>query len=121
MGLEKFKYDPLTGVQELFDYDEDKDIAVIHSMQDVEGLLKDTHEIRLAGTGDKIIDHETGEKSFLKLYCKVDPITILELRKKGIDFYQIEKDEKQRKAFFREMETNYKPLKCTDKVMWRPK
>lgn len=119
MGFEKFKYDPLTGVQELFDYDEEKDLVVSRSVTDVEGLLKYTHAMRTTGAADNIKGKT--EKANFQLYCKVDPVTILALRKKGIDFNLIEKDEKHRKAFFREMETTYKPLKCTDKVMWKPK
>ena len=107
------EYDPLTGVRRLFDYDEMTGQAWIRTETDVEPLLNQAQADRNTRTYDGGI-----KKGFLK-YCEIDPVTQLELRKKGIDIYS--KDPVMIRRMFQEIETNYPKLKSTNKVMWRPK
>jgi hypothetical protein len=108
-----FDFDPVTGVRYDFAYNEDTGDALIHRSADVEGLLRATHEARATGSADK-----NWKRDMPTLYAEIDPITITALLKKGIDIFNL-KTPAQQKAFFKEIETNYPMLKCTEKKAFR--
>jgi hypothetical protein len=104
--MDLFDYDPLTGVAEYFDYDRENDVAVIRTVQDVDGFLDEMKRRRQ--------DAELTRKGIKQgwwHYASIPSVVILQLRAKGIDVYN--KD--HAKAVFREINENYPYLKTTDK------
>jgi hypothetical protein len=106
---EFFSFDPVTGITDTWDYNEQTGDAVVHRSADVEGLLKATADARLSGAADK-----HWKNDMPSLYAEIDPITQVELLKKGIDIFKLN-DPTMRKRFFYEIEINYPLLKTTNK------
>lgn len=102
---EFFDYDPYTGLQKLFDYEDDTSKVRIHSRQDVQPLL----DYATAARNERIFE---GHREF-QLACKIPPVVQIELRNKGIDIYS--KDPTMIRRMFREIEANYPRLKTIDK------
>lgn len=102
---EFFDYDPLTGVRHDYEYDAETGNATIHTSQDVSALL-DYNKIL---ANDSLTDK--GIKENWWLYAKVPPVVILQMRKKGIDFYN--RDHFQR--VLQEINSFYPALKVTQK------
>ena len=100
-----FDYDPNTGVQDFFAFDEINGVARIKSVQDVEPLLNRQKLYRDEGLKDR------GIKSGLWHYASIPTTVAMELRNKGIDIFN--KD--HQKAMFKEINTNYPHLKATVK------
>ncbi len=114
MAFEKFSYDPLTGVTTLFDYDEEKGMAIFRREEDVSGLLKVAAETRANGVTTYIGTND--EQWFPQA---IIPATVMaELLKKGIDVGRMEG--KDASSLAREIEKNYPQLKMTDKKLWLP-
>lgn len=105
---EFFSYDPMTGVQKFFDYEEDTNLVRIHSQQDVEPLIRRTQGLANVGGTDH------GIKQDFWLYAQLPPVVILELRKKGIDIYS--KDPTMIRRMFDEINANYPKFKTTHKT-----
>jgi hypothetical protein len=103
---EFFSYDPLLGVEKLWDYDEMEGKAYFRDQQDVEPLLSRNMEAR----NTRIYDG----KQELRFYCAMPPIVQIELKNKGIDIYS--KDPEMIKRMFAEINANYPYLKVTDMV-----
>lgn len=100
-----FDYDPYNKITHYFDFDEETNNSIITSVCDVEPLLNVTKAIRNDGLTDK------GIKEGWWLYAKVPAIVIMQMRQKGIDFYN--KDHEKR--VLEEINTNYPYLKVTEK------
>lgn len=114
MAFEFFSYDPLTGVRTLFDFDEEKNLAIFHREEDIEGVLKVTAEARRNGVSSYANQRE--EKWFPQA---IIPATVMaEMMKKGIDVSSLEGKDAARVA--QEVEQNYPYLKTTDKKIWLP-
>ena len=103
-------YDELTG---LAYYTEDDDgRTILRSEQDCAAVLKETMERRNSGSGDnKIAGH-------MNHYAEIPNGVALELLKKGINIWNLRREEFPR--FAQEIETNYPHLKVTNKKAWRP-
>lgn len=112
MAFEFFSYDPLTGVRTLFDYDDDKDLAVFRREQDVSGVLKYTHEMRTSGKTREMLKQD----EYFCLHSMIPAMVEVELLKKGLSLSRPD----DLPAIAREIETNYPDLKCTDLKLWRP-
>ena len=115
MAFEFFDYDPLTGVRTLFDYDEEKDLAIFRREEDVEGILKVAAETRRRGPGSYVNtpDEQWWPQALI-------PATVMaELLKKGIDVAAMEGRDATRLA--KEIEQNYPNLKLTDKKIYIPR
>ena len=100
-----FEYDPLTGMRTDFEYNPDTGEATFNQTQDVTALL----EFNKILANDSMTDK--GIKEGWWLYAKVPPIVILQMRKKGIDFYN--RDHFQR--VMQEINSFYPALKVTQK------
>lgn len=102
-----FDFDPLTGVQELYAYDHEKDRALIHSQIDMEPLIERNKRLANEGATDK------PSKEGWNHYATITPIQQLEMKKEGINPYPRSPDEWR--AFFRWI--NARPyLKTTHKT-----
>jgi hypothetical protein len=113
MAFEFFSYDPLTGVRTLFDYDEEKDVAIFRREEDISGLLKVAAETRANQPTSYV--GASDEQWFPQA---IIPSTVMaELLKKGIDVSNMEG--KDATALAREIEQNYPYLKLTDKKIYR--
>jgi hypothetical protein len=114
MAFETFSYDPLSGVTTLFDYDEEKDLAVFRRVEDISGVLKVAAETRRNGVTSYI--NQGDEQWFPQA---IIPATVMaELLKQGIDVTQLEG--KDASALSRVIEKDYPALKLTDKRIWLP-
>lgn len=103
-----FDYDPVKGVTEYFDYDEESETAKITYVQDIQPLLDWCKTNR--NDGD-VWKH--GVKESWALYAKIPAVVQIELRKKGIDINNPNHSE----AVFKEINQNYPYLKCTAKTV----
>lgn len=112
MAFENYSYDPLTGIRTLFDYDEEKDMAVFRREQDVEGVLKYAAECRRQETTKKMLKRD----DYFCLHSTIPALVEVELLKKGLSLSR----EEDLPKISREIETNYQYLKCTDLKLWRP-
>jgi hypothetical protein len=106
-------YDPNSGLS--YYHAEEDGKTIIHSMQDVEPVLKRAEQKRHMGLSDKGI----GGDGHMKEYCYLPMSIMLELKKKGINMMNPSPGDWKR--FFYEIETNYPMLKTTEKKGWRPK
>ncbi len=114
MAFEAFSYDPLTGVRTLFDYDEEKDLAIFRREEDVSGILKVAAETRANGPTSYL-----GSKDEKWFPQAIIPATVMcELLKKGIDVASMEG--KDATAVARVIEQSYPDLKLTNKRIWLP-
>lgn len=114
MAFEEFSYDPITGIRTLFDYDDEKDLAVFRREEDVTAVLKIAAEARAKGVGSYL--GQSDEKWFPQA---IIPATVMaEMMKKGIDVCGMEG--KDAIAVAKEVEQNYSHLKLTDKRIWLP-
>jgi hypothetical protein len=111
MALSQFDYDPLTGVEILWDYDEESGSAVFHKQQDVEPLLEWAKANRIAKKDDEMMKRD----EYFCLFASIPATVEMELLKKGIN---IEKCDT--KTLVQEIETNYPYLKHTERKLWRP-
>ncbi len=114
MAFEFFSYDPLTGVRTLYDYDEEKDMAIFRREEDISGLLKAAAETRARGPTSYI--NTSDEKWFPQAF--ISATMMADMLKKGIDVSRLEG--KDATIVAREIETNYPSMKLTDKKIWRP-
>lgn len=112
MAFEKFSYDPLTGVTTYFDYDDDTGTAIFRREMDVQPLLDHLANVRAAAPKSYI---NTPDEQW-QLQAQIDPMTMVELMKKGYDFNNPD----HATPIAREIELNYPYLKATDKKIWRP-
>lgn len=113
---EFLQFDPVTGLSDSWDYNEMTGDIVIHRETDVEPLLKAMAETRATGSADKNF-----KRDMPVAYAFIDPVTELELMKKGIDIHRLGHPQGPTfKAFAKEIETNYPHLKATEKKAWRP-
>ena len=112
MAFEVFSYDPLTGVRTLFDYDDDTDTAIFRREQDIEPLLN--HAARMRANAPKSVLGRPDEEWMLE--AMIPNVVQMDLLKKGLDLGNPDHAE----AIAREIEVNYKYLKCTDLKIWRP-
>lgn len=97
--MEFFDYDPHSGTTDYFEMDSEGMIR-IRSEQDVGPLLDLNASLRNEG-----IKNIKG--SWLRHYATVPMTVILELRQKGVDFYNPDHS----KRVFQEIESNYPYLK----------
>jgi hypothetical protein len=103
--MEVFDVDPLRGITRYFDYEEDTGLARIHTVQDVEPLLKYTAEVRAT----RAADDKLRDDDYMCQYAMI-PVTVqLELMKKGINIFNPE----HTKKLVQEIEANYPYLKTT--------
>ena len=100
-------YDPYTGTNKYFDWDETTNTALIHTVQDVEPFLKQAMEKANTGATDG------GIKRDFWHYAEIPAVVQLELRKKGIDIYS--QDPAMIRKMFAEINTNYAKCKLTHK------
>lgn len=114
MAFEFFSYDPVTGVRTLFDYDEEKDLAIFRREEDISGVLKVAQETRKNQPNSYV--NTSDEKWWPEAI--IPSMVMAELLKKGIDVTRLEGKDATRLA--KEIETNYPELKLTDKKIWRP-
>jgi hypothetical protein len=114
MAFEFFSYDPLTGVKTLFDYDEEKDLAIFRREEDVSGLLKVAAETRARGPTSYL---NTDDEQWWP-QAMIPATVMAELLKKGIDVAAMEGRDATRLA--QEIEQNYPALKLTDKKIYVP-
>jgi len=112
MAFEHFSYDPLTGITTLFDYDDDANKAILHRVQDCEGLLEVTKAHRNSGSTREVLKRD----DYFCLHSMIPALIEVELLKKGISLNN--PDDSFR--LIQEIETNYPYLKCTDLKLWRP-
>ncbi len=98
--MDWFDYDPLTGQTDYFDLDPMTGQVAIRTEEDVQPLLDLNASYRNEG-----IKHVKGAP--LRHYATVPMTVILEMRNKGIDFYN--KDHAKR--VLQEIEINYPNLK----------
>lgn len=114
MAFEHFSYDPITGVRTLFDYDEEKDLAIFRREEDVSGILKVAAETRANGVTSYA--NTKDERWFPQA---IIPATVMcELLKRGIDVASLEGKDATRVA--QAIETSYPDLKLTNKRIWLP-
>lgn len=99
-------YDPLTGLRYDYSFNEETGAASIHTTQDVEAVLKYTHQSAVDGATD------AGIKKGWWLYAKIPPVVQLQLRAKGINIH----DPDTTARMIAEINRNYPHLKCTQKV-----
>lgn len=102
---EFFDYRPDTGITEYFEYEEDTGIARIHSVQDVEPLLRQCAEIR----AHEVARRKLKADDYMVLHAQIPAVVIMELRNKGIDIF----DQNDGPRLMKELETTYKHLKCS--------
>ena len=112
MAFEHFDYDPLTGIRTLFDYDEQTDTTILRREQDVSAILERAAACRTAGTTREMLKRD----DYFCLHSTIPSMVEVELLKKGMSLSR--EDDLPRIA--REIEQNYKYLKCTDLKLWRP-
>ena len=115
MAREFLDFDPFTGIAT---YTEDLDgpMMAIHQETDVEPLIEAVKRRRLEGFSDMGIGRTLNGE-----YCRLDCVTIMNLKKKGIDvFAKMPNGSAEQARFMREIETNYPYLKTTEKKGWRP-
>ncbi len=101
-----FDYDPLTGVTEYFDWDDDKRQAVITKVQDIQPVLDYCKTLRNAEDYSK-----QGIKESWWRYALIPPVVQLELRKKGLDIHNL--DPANQRKVYAEIDRNYPYLKTT--------
>lgn len=101
-----FDFDPLNGVTSYTDTDEMTGLTYVRQEEDVEPLLDHTKELANTSATD------SGMKEGMWLYAQIPPTVIIELKKKGIDIY----NRMDHKRLFKELNTNYKYLKTTQKI-----
>lgn len=105
--MELFNYDPLRGVKEFIEAEEDTGKVHIHTSMDVGPILKAAAEMRAQGITD-----QRAKKDFFFINYAFIPATVqLELLKKGIDINK--KDHVER--VYKEINSNYPYLKTTFK------
>lgn len=97
--MDLFHYDPFTGASEYFDMDPDGRISIT-TQEDVQPLL----DLNAAYRNEGI---KSVKGSWLRHYATVPMTVILEMRNKGIDFYN--KD--HAKKVLQEIESTYPYLK----------
>lgn len=102
---EFLSYDPLTGVRRDWSYDEETDIATIHTTQDVSALLDRNAEIRNTGMADKALKQD----DYFCKYASIPMVVVMELKKKGIDVF----NEEDGKKLMRAINRDYPYLKTT--------
>ena len=78
MAKEFFHYDPLLGITEYFDYDEENNRAIIHREQDVSPYLEAAHDMRIS----KVSDQEAKKDDYFALYAIIPPIVQIQLLNK---------------------------------------
>lgn len=100
-----FDYDPMTGVQTDFDYDEESGNVILQRSQDVQPLLDYNKRLANDGLTDK------GIKDSWWLYAKIPAIFQLKMRAKGINVM----DGRHFDRVIAEINTNYPYLKTTQK------
>lgn len=113
MAKELLDYDPWTGIATYTEQLHGDDKMAIHQEVDVSPLIEAQKRRRIEGFAD------SGAGNLGKLYANLDMVTVLKLKKKGIDIFNI-RTKKDEEAFFREIETNYPLLKATEMKGWRP-
>jgi len=101
---EFFDYDPLTGLEERYEEQDGK--IMIHTYQDVEPILEHTKALRNEGGPD-----EAWRKNGMTVYAKIPLVVVGQMMRKGIKIF----DPNHIGAVVREVNTNYKYLKTTDK------
>lgn len=104
--MEVFDVDPATGVTKYFEYEEDTGLARIHTVQDVEPILRYTAEMRAT----RAADAKLRDDDYFCQYALIPPVVQLELMKKGINIH----DPTQTKRLVAEIESNYPYLKTTE-------
>jgi len=102
-------YNPLTGVRDWIEVEEDTGVMRIHKEQDIEPILKYTAEARNTGASDRIFKQND---DYCVSYALIPMVVELELYKKGINIH----DPNCTKRLLQEIDTNYPYLKTTDKV-----
>lgn len=103
-------YDPWTGLQYYTEEIEDGVMAV-QSTQDCTREVDYATRLRNHGADKGISGH-------IYHYAEIPNGVALELLKKGINIYNMRKEEFPR--FAREIETNYPMLKTTHRKAWKP-
>ena len=98
--MDFFDYDPLTGTTEYYSYDHQTGVATVEAVQELKPLLD--HNLALRNEG---IKHVNG--SPIRHYATVPMTVILDLKTKGVDFYN--RDHLPR--VLQEIEANYPHLK----------
>jgi hypothetical protein len=98
--MELFDYDPMTGATEYYDFDPMSGQAKVTAVQELKPLLD--HNLALRNEGIKNV-----KGSPIRHYATVPMTVILEMKSRGIDFY----DKNDAPKVFREIESNYPHLK----------
>lgn len=112
MARKFLDYDPWTGIAT---YTEDHDERMaIHQETDVEPLIEALKTRRIEGFSDR------GIAGHIKHYASLDCVTIMNLKKKGIDIFKPWTPD-QKRRFMQEIEANYPYLKATEMKGYRPK
>lgn len=106
-----FNYDRHTGLVEYIAEEGDGKVA-IHTTADMQAFVDRVAEARNTRAADKGL-FEKG-KDF-HLYAILDPITIMQLRSKGIDIYKT-RDKAMMRKMFDEINANYPKCKVTEKM-----
>lgn len=101
---EFFDYDPLTGLEERYEFQDGK--IHMHTYQDVEPVLEKAKAVRNLGMSD-----EAWAKQGFASYAEVPLIVVGQMMKKGINIF----DPNHLGATLREINQNYPWLKMTDK------
>ena len=101
------EYDPLSGITNHHDYNEETGKLTIARSQDVTSILERAKSIRNDSAAD------LGIKKGFWHYCTI-PVTIqLELKKKGLDVFS--QDQTMTNRIIKEINQNYPYLKMTQK------
>jgi hypothetical protein len=107
--MDLFEWDALTGTAEYFAYDNLTDKSIIRTEQDVEPLLNYNAGLRNEGIKDVLLKDNIPS---IRHYATVPIVVIMELKQKGIDFF----DQNDMPKVLDEINQNYPYLKVTDKT-----
>ena len=108
--MDRFHYNPSTGVSESFDYDEDSGNAYIMKTENVEPLLDRLKEIRATGSADASL---RGDDYFC-LYAQIPPTVYMSLKRRGYDLDS--RDQSVLKKTLQIINAEYPHLKATYKT-----
>lgn len=106
-----FHYDRFTGVVEHVSDEPETGKIAIHASADMQPFVDRIAEARNTGVAEKGL-FENGKE--FHLYAVLDPITIMQMRAKGIDIYS--KDKTMQRKMFDEINANYPACKVTKRT-----
>lgn len=104
-----FHYDPVTGVRELFDYDEATGVATVRREQDVQPFIDHAQRVRNAGLSDA--HHKANGQDYFTHYAIIPPVVQMALLERGIDIH----NPAQTRELLQVINRDYPYLKVTEK------